>query len=96
MVLTEIYAYNYVLKPDSTHSAETDPSKTHQALAAGHKLVLAFANLSTLSEHKGVEATAGGGVSTNVGDGSPLLIDSGITEVNGSSKPTNAGLAARP
>jgi hypothetical protein len=58
-------------------------------LAAGHKLVLAFANLSRLSEHKGVEATAGGwftehtknGVSTNLGDGSPLLIDSGITEV---------------
>ena len=90
MQLTESYAFHYVLKPDSSHSAELSPLP-HQKLRAGHKLVLAFASISSYSEHLSDPAGSGAyayfseyvqnGEVKNVGDGLPIVIGPNITDL---------------
>lgn len=91
MNLTESYAFHYVLKPDSTHTSQLDPKKAHQKLAAGHKLVLAFASLSSISHHTGeptpvasayayfTEYTQDGQIKTADG---PIVTGKNITDIH--------------
>ena len=92
MNLTECYAYHYVLKPDAQHSAELTGlnTKTDQTLKPNHKLVLAFASLSSYSEHTTTppasayayfsEYSQHGEIKT-VGDGLPLVVGDDITDL---------------
>jgi hypothetical protein len=88
MQLTETYAFNYVLKPNSSSSAQIPAS--HQTLGADHKLVMAYASLSQISHHSNNPPSAAAHV--GFGDfvqngqskdakGLPLLLGENITDV---------------